>query len=195
MAKELEIEEQIVAQGDLVRQLKGDASASEDVKKEAIDKLLRLKLTYKEITGKEYAAPGGRKQKEKKPAAEKQEKKQDAKADGKKQTKLGIEISKDENYSEWYGQVITKAEMIEYYDVSGCYVLRPWSYAIWESIQAWFDSGIKKLGVKNCYFPMFVSNAALEREKTHIADFAPEVTEQPYSSFVAWVTRAGSSDL
>ncbi|PIO58503.1 putative proline--tRNA ligase [Teladorsagia circumcincta] len=153
MAKELEIEEQIVAQGDLVRQLKGDASASED----------------------------------KKPAPEKkQEKKQDVKPDGKKQTKLGIEVSKDENYSEWYSQVITKAEMIEYYDVSGCYVLRPWSYAIWESIQAWFDGGIKKLGVKNCYFPMFVSNAALEREKTHIADFAPEV---------AWVTRAGSSEL
>ncbi|KAK6017331.1 hypothetical protein OSTOST_17150, partial [Ostertagia ostertagi] len=109
---------------------------AKDVKKEAIEKLLRLKLTYKEITGKDYAAPGGRKQKDKKPAPEKkQEKKQDAKPDGKKQTKLGIEVSKDENYSEWYGQVITKAEMIEYYDVSGCYVLRPWSYAIWESIQ------------------------------------------------------------
>ena len=81
--------------------------------------------------------------------------------------------------------------MIEYYDVSGCYVLRPWSYAIWEGIQQWykvyimfqvnvlyrFDAGIKKLGVKNCYFPMFVSNAALEREKTHIADFAPEVSK------------------
>ncbi|WKX90577.1 hypothetical protein Q1695_009429 [Nippostrongylus brasiliensis] len=183
MANEVEIEQEIVAQGDLVRQLKGDAAATEDAKKEAIDKLLRLKLAYKEITGKEYAAPGGRKQKEKKAAPEK---KQEPKADGKKQTKLGIEISKDENYSEWYSQVITKAEMIEYYDVSGCYVLRPWSYAIWESIQSWFDSGIKKLGVKNCYFPMFVSNAALEREKTHIADFAPEV---------AWVTRAGSSEM
>ncbi|VDO65169.1 unnamed protein product [Heligmosomoides polygyrus] len=161
--------------------------ALQEAKKEAIDKLLRLKLTYKEITGKEFAAPGGRKQKEKKPAPEKkQEKKQEAKAEGKKQTKLGIEVSKDENYSEWYSQVITKAEMIEYYDVSGCYVLRPWSYAIWESIQAWFDSGIKKMGVKNCYFPMFVSQAALEREKAHIADFAPEV---------AWVTRAGSSEL
>uniref|UniRef100_A0AC34QMH5 Proline--tRNA ligase n=1 Tax=Panagrolaimus sp. JU765 TaxID=591449 RepID=A0AC34QMH5_9BILA len=104
----------------------------------------------------------------------------------KKVTKLGIETPKDVNYSEWYSQVITKAEMIEYYDVSGCYVLRPWSYAIWEHIQQFFDSGIKKLGVKNCYFPMFVSNAALEREKTHIADFAPEV---------AWVTRAGDTQM
>ena len=71
--------------------------------------------------------------------------------------------------------MITKAEMIEYYDVSGCYVLRPWAYSVWEAIQGFFDSEIKKLGVKNCYFPMFVSGAALEREKTHIADFAPEV--------------------
>ncbi|KAK6029339.1 proline--tRNA ligase [Ostertagia ostertagi] len=163
-----------------------DGSPSSDVKKEAIEKLLRLKLTYKEITGKDYAAPGGRSKKwasyllrkpDKKPAPEKkQEKKQERKL--RKKQQVGIEVIR-ENYSEWYGQVITKAEMIEYYDVSGCYVLRPWSYAIWESIQAWFDSGIKKLGVKNCYFPMFVSNAALEREKTHIADFAPEV---------AWVT-------
>ncbi|VDM57342.1 unnamed protein product [Angiostrongylus costaricensis] len=152
MANELEIEQEIIAQGDHVRQLKGDPSASEDVKKEAIERLLRLKLTYKEITGKEYAAVTTHRQKEKKSAVNK---KQELKTDGKKVTKLGIEISKDENYSEWYSQ-------------------------------AWFDCGIKKLGVKNCYFPMFVSSAALEREKTHIADFAPEV---------AWVTRAGSSEM
>jgi prolyl-tRNA synthetase len=66
--------------------------------------------------------------------------------------------------------------MMEYYDVSGCYILRPWSFAIWESIKDFFDAEIKKLGVENCYFPCFVSHAALEREKTHIADFAPEVT-------------------
>jgi len=65
--------------------------------------------------------------------------------------------------------------MIEYYDVSGCYVLRPWAYSIWESIQAFFDSEIKRKGVRNCYFPMFVSQAVLEREKAHIADFSPEV--------------------
>lgn len=74
-------------------------------------------------------------------------------------------------------QVITKAEMIEYYDVSGCYVLRPWSFAIWEAIKDFFDREIKKLGVENCYFPMFVSQAALEKEKSHIEDFAPEVND------------------
>lgn len=93
----------------------------------------------------------------------------------KKETKLGLETRKEDNYSEWYSQVITKAEMIEYYDVSGCYILRPWSYSIWESIQTFFNAEIKKLGVRNCYFPMFVSQAALEQEKAHIADFAPEV--------------------
>ncbi|XP_056424337.1 bifunctional glutamate/proline--tRNA ligase isoform X2 [Hyla sarda] len=104
----------------------------------------------------------------------------------KKQTRLGLEAKKEENLADWYSQVITKSEMIEYYDVSGCYVLRPWAFAIWESIKEYFDREIKKLGVENCYFPMFVSQAALEKEKTHIADFAPEV---------AWVTRSGKTEL
>ncbi|XP_075269137.1 bifunctional glutamate/proline--tRNA ligase isoform X4 [Opisthocomus hoazin] len=104
----------------------------------------------------------------------------------KKQTRLGLEAKKEENLADWYSQVITKSEMIEYYDVSGCYILRPWAYAIWEAIKDFFDAEIKKLGVENCYFPMFVSQAALEKEKTHIADFAPEV---------AWVTRSGKTDL
>ena len=74
-------------------------------------------------------------------------------------------------------QVITKAEMIEYYDVSGCYVFRQWSYSIWERISQWFDTKIKEIGFENCYFPLFVSAAALEREKDHIEDFAPEVSD------------------
>ncbi|XP_045887851.1 bifunctional glutamate/proline--tRNA ligase isoform X1 [Micropterus dolomieu] len=104
----------------------------------------------------------------------------------KKQTRLGLEAKKEENLADWYSQVITKAEMIEYYDVSGCYVLRPWSFSIWEAIKDFFDREIKKLGVENCYFPMFVSQAALEKEKSHIEDFAPEV---------AWVTRSGKTEL
>ena len=65
--------------------------------------------------------------------------------------------------------------MIEYYDISGCYILRPWSYAIWEQIQAFFDGEIKKLGVQNAYFPLLVSEKALNAEKDHIEGFAPEV--------------------
>ena len=76
--------------------------------------------------------------------------------------------------------------MIDYYDISGCYIMRPWSFAMWEQIQGWFDARIKELGVKNSYFPVFVSKSALEQEKDHVEGFAPEV---------AWVTKSGDSDL
>eukprot|EP01091_Cochliopodium_minus_P009230 TRINITY_DN2226_c0_g1_i2.p1 TRINITY_DN2226_c0_g1~~TRINITY_DN2226_c0_g1_i2.p1 ORF type:complete len:530 (-),score=186.55 TRINITY_DN2226_c0_g1_i2:88-1647(-) len=99
---------------------------------------------------------------------------------------LGITAKKSENWSSWFTQVITKTEMIEYYDVGGCYILRPNSYQIWESIHDYFDSRIKKLGVKNSYFPLFVSQKSLFLEKDHIQDFAPEV---------AWVTKAGQSEM
>ncbi|CAD5206277.1 unnamed protein product [Bursaphelenchus okinawaensis] len=130
------------------------------------------------------------KKKEKAPKKPKENKQQQKpkpqQQDGKKQTKLGIDTKKYDNYSEWYSQVVTKAELIEYHDVSGCYVLRPWAYSIWEFIQSFFDKEIKKLDVCNAYFPMFVAASALEKEKTHLTDFAPEV---------AWVTKAGSSEL
>lgn len=180
-----DIEADIITQGEIVRKLKNDKATSEAEKKNAIEKLKQLKENYRAVTGKEY--DGERPSKSSKKGKSKTAVEGNGtKLDVKKQTKLGIEVSKSENYSEWYSQVITKAEMIEYYDVSGCYVLRPWSYAIWEVIQDWFDAEIKKIGVKNCYFPMFVSQNALEKEKTHIADFAPEV---------AWVTKAGQSDM
>ena len=75
--------------------------------------------------------------------------------------------------------------------------MKPWSFSVWEAITriyrrptilmlGWFDAEIKKLGVENTYFPMFVSSDVLEKEKDHIEGFAPEV---------AWVTRAGKSEL
>ncbi|XP_078050630.1 glutamyl-prolyl-tRNA synthetase isoform X2 [Augochlora pura] len=105
---------------------------------------------------------------------------------GKTGTRLGMEVKKEENFFEWYSQIITKSGMIEYYDVSGCYVLRPWSFSIWRMVKDYMDKEITKLGVQECYFPIFVSRSVLEKEKTHIADFAPEV---------AWVTKCGESDL
>lgn len=88
---------------------------------------------------------------------------------------LGVGATKEGDFSEWYTNTITKAEMIEYYDISGCYILRPWSYSIWEEIQRFFDAEIKKLGVQNAYFPLLVSEKALTAEKDHIEGFAPEV--------------------
>lgn len=107
----------------------------------------------------------------------------------KKATGLNISVKKSENFSQWYTEVITKSELIDYYpDVSGCYILRPWCYRIWERIQEFFDREIKALDppVEPCYFPMFVSEKALATEATHIEDFAPEV---------AWVTRSGTQEL
>ncbi|XP_021762586.1 proline--tRNA ligase, cytoplasmic-like [Chenopodium quinoa] len=104
----------------------------------------------------------------------------------KKETGLGLTNKKDENFGEWYSEVVVNSEMIEYYDISGCYILRPWTMAIWEAMQEFFDAEIKKMKIKNCYFPLFVSPGVLEKEKDHIEGFAPEV---------AWVTKSGQSDL
>ncbi|PBK98844.1 prolyl-tRNA synthetase [Armillaria gallica] len=110
--------------------------------------------------------------------------KEDAKIEGAIQIAVGVK--KEVDFSAWYTNVLLKADMLDYYSVSGCYILKPWSYSIWEEIQHWFDFKIKEMGVQNAYFPMFVSAKVLEREKDHIEGFSPEV---------AWVTRAGSSDI
>uniref|UniRef100_A0A4W5KYT6 Glutamyl-tRNA synthetase n=1 Tax=Hucho hucho TaxID=62062 RepID=A0A4W5KYT6_9TELE len=177
---------QVSHQGELVRKLKSEKAPKDQVDG-AVKQLLALKTQYKALTGEEYkpvanAGASGGEDKNRKDRENKSEKQGGGSGGGggKKQPK-GDEVKEASS-----GGVITKAEMIEYYDVSGCYVLRPWSYSIWESIKEFFDREIKKLGVENCYFPMFVSQAALEKEKSHIADFAPEV---------AWVTRSGNTEL
>jgi prolyl-tRNA synthetase len=103
----------------------------------------------------------------------------------KKQT-LGISAKKDEDFSEWYTQVIQKAELADYTPVSGCIVFRPNSYAMWEKIQSFLDTKFKKSGVKNAYFPLLIPESLLTREKEHVEGFTPEV---------AWVTRAGDTEL
>lgn len=99
---------------------------------------------------------------------------------------VGITAKKEENFSEWYTQLIQKAELADYTDVSGCIVFRPRAYAIWEKIQTWFDARIKELGVKNAYFPLFIPEHLLTKEAEHVEGFTPEV---------AWVTHAGKSKL
>ncbi|OCH93964.1 prolyl-tRNA synthetase [Obba rivulosa] len=117
-------------------------------------------------------------------AAPAEKAKEDAKIEGAVQIAIGIK--KEVDFAGWYTNVLVKADMLDYYNVSGCYILRPWSYSIWEIIQDWFNAKIRAMGVQNAYFPMFVSSKVLEREKDHIEGFSPEV---------AWVTRAGNSEL
>lgn len=98
----------------------------------------------------------------------------------------GLTASKDKDFSEWYTQLIQKAELIEYSPVSGCYILRPNAYHIWEKVQNYFDALIKADGVKNCYFPLFIPESLLTKEKEHVEGFAPEV---------AWVDYGGDTKL
>ncbi|KAI8374687.1 uncharacterized protein BYT42DRAFT_577281 [Radiomyces spectabilis] len=121
-----------------------------------------------------------------KPAAKNAGKKEATSALVEDAHQMGIEYKKDVDFPKWYQQVLTKSEMLDYYDVSGCYILRPLAYNVWKEITNFFDGEITEMGVEDTYFPMFVSNRVLQREKDHIEGFAPEV---------AWVTKAGSSDL
>ncbi|KAI8926136.1 hypothetical protein BC831DRAFT_400366 [Entophlyctis helioformis] len=103
-----------------------------------------------------------------------------------KEILIGLTVKKDEDFPTWYSQVLLRTEMMDYYDISGCYIIRPWAYNIWKEIQKFFGSSIEELGVEDCYFPMFVPEKNLNKEKDHVEGFSPEV---------AWVTRAGQSDL
>eukprot|EP00891_Asterochloris_glomerata_P006360 jgi/Astpho2/6360/fgenesh1_pm.00091_%23_8_t len=106
--------------------------------------------------------------------------------DKKKETKLGLAHRKADEFGEWYSEVVVESEMISYYDVSGCYILRPWAFTVWEFIQRWFDGHIKELGVQNAYFPLFITEDALNTEEDHVEGFAAEV---------AWVTRSGKTEM
>ncbi len=104
----------------------------------------------------------------------------------KKQSQEGITVKKADNFSEWYTQVIQKADLIDYTKVSGALVLKPMAYATWENAQEYFNNKIKKDGVKNVYFPSLIPESLLKKESDHVEGFAPEV---------AWVTQSGSTKL
>ena len=100
--------------------------------------------------------------------------------------KVGLSYKKEEDFSGWYKQLLIKAELLEYSDVSGCYILLANSYFVWEQVQNFVNSKLPEFGVDNTYFPLFVSQRALYKEKEHVEGFEPEV---------AWVTRSGNREL
>ncbi len=103
-----------------------------------------------------------------------------------KKSQEGITIKKEENFTEWFTQLMIKAELADYSSVSGCIIFRPRAYKLWEKIKQSCDEEFKKIGVENCYFPLFIPEKSFEREKKHVEGFAPEV---------AWVTQAGKTKL
>lgn len=94
--------------------------------------------------------------------------------------------SMEEDFAQWYTDVVKKAELIDYSSVRGCMILRPAGYAIWENIQKELDRRFKETGVENVYMPLFIPESLLQKEKDHVEGFAPEV---------AWVTHGGMEEL
>ena len=94
--------------------------------------------------------------------------------------------SMDEDFAQWYTDVVKKAELTDYSSVRGCMILRPAGYAIWENIQKELDRRFKETGVENVYMPLFIPESLLQKEKDHVEGFAPEV---------AWVTQGGLDPL
>lgn len=83
--------------------------------------------------------------------------------------------TRSENYSEWYNQVIQRAEMADYAPVRGCMVVRPYGWALWENIQQALDKRFKSTGHVNAAFPLFIPMSFLEKEKQHVEGFSPEL--------------------
>lgn len=92
----------------------------------------------------------------------------------------------EDDFAQWYTDIVKKAELVDYSGIKGCMVIRPAGYAIWENIQKELDRRFKETGVENCYLPMFIPESLLNKEKDHVAGFAPEV---------AWVTHGGNEPL
>jgi len=91
-----------------------------------------------------------------------------------KQQKTAISPTREENYPEWYQQVVRAAELAENSDVRGCMVIKPWGYALWENIKTGLDGFFKATGHSNAYFPLFIPKSYLEKEAEHVDGFAKE---------------------
>ena len=94
--------------------------------------------------------------------------------------------SMEDDFAQWYTDIVKKAELVEYSGIKGCMIIRPAGYAIWELIQKELDRRFKETGVENVYMPMFIPESLLNKEKDHVEGFAPEV---------AWVTHGGGEKL
>jgi prolyl-tRNA synthetase len=93
---------------------------------------------------------------------------------------IEINANKQSQFSEWYNQVVFRTGMLDYYDITGCYVMLPYSYKMWELIKEKLDEKFCELGVQNVSFPLLITKHNLERESSHIDGFKPEVV---------WVNR------
>jgi prolyl-tRNA synthetase len=96
------------------------------------------------------------------------------------------DLADKDDFSQWYLDVIRKAQLADESPVRGCMIIRPYGYALWENMQRLLDDRIKATGHQNAYFPLFIPESFLKKEAEHVEGFAPEV---------AWVTRGGGEEL
>lgn len=99
---------------------------------------------------------------------------------------IGITVSKEADFSEWYTQVVLKAKLADYAPVKGLIVLRPDGYSIWESLRSTFDEKFSKNGIRNGFLPILIPESLLGKEQKHFAGFNPEVF---------WVTHSGENEI
>jgi prolyl-tRNA synthetase len=92
----------------------------------------------------------------------------------------------EEDFAQWYTDVVKKAELVDYSGIKGFFILRPYAYSLWENIQKVLDGKFKELGHENVSMPLLIPESLLQKEKDHVEGFAPEV---------AWVTYGGSEEL
>jgi len=107
------------------------------------------------------------------------------KGDAVQEKEQGITVKKEKDFSEWYNQVVLKAELADYAPVRGFMVIRPNAYRLWENIQAFFNKAIEKNGVKNAYFPLLIPESFFRSDAEHAEGFAPEL---------AWIEQ-GDKDV
>ena len=99
---------------------------------------------------------------------------------------VGISVSKKDDFSEWYTQVVLKAKLADYAPVKGLIVLRPDGYSIWESLKSTFDKKFSQNGIRNGFLPVLIPESLLGKEQKHFAGFNPEVF---------WVTHSGENEV
>ncbi|MGH9998776.1 MAG: proline--tRNA ligase [Nitrosopumilaceae archaeon] len=99
---------------------------------------------------------------------------------------IGITVSKKEDFSEWYTQIVIKAELADYAPVKGLIVLRPYGYSIWESLKSSLDEKLKETGHENGFLPVLIPESLLSKEADHFSGFNPEVF---------WVTHSGDTEI
>ena len=99
---------------------------------------------------------------------------------------IGITVKKNQDFSDWYTQVVIKAELADYAPVKGLIVLRPYGYSMWESLKSSLDEKLKKTGHENGFLPVLIPESLLSKEAEHFAGFNPEVF---------WVTHSGETEI